>query len=263
MCPPLQQVLSSLPKKEERVVLCPLSPLQRRLYQILQDTSKSIATGNGGLAFRPLSLSNLQMQLRKVCNHPFLVLQEAFDYDSLEPYLISGCGKLVVLDRILARLKKLGRRCLIFSQFTAVLDFLETFVEMRYYSYLRLDGQTAPEDRPELLRQFNAPDSSTFLFLISTKAGGVGLNLQSADTVIIYDSDWNPQQDLQAQSRVHRIGQTNEVLVLRFVSEGLENGHQSVEGRIQDVADEKLKREARVIGKYHVHHVLSLLYVVT
>ena len=86
------------------------------------------------------------------------------------------------------------------------------------YAFLYILGTTKAEDRAEMLKRFNAPDSDYFLFLLSTRAGGLGLNLQSADTVVIFDSDWNPHQDLQAQDRAHRIGQTNEVRVLRLMT---------------------------------------------
>ena len=86
------------------------------------------------------------------------------------------------------------------------------------YKYLRLDGSTRADDRGEMLKKFNAPNSEYFIFILSTRAGGLGLNLQTADTVVIFDSDWNPHQDLQAQDRAHRIGQKNEVRVLRLLT---------------------------------------------
>jgi len=123
------------------------------------------------------------------------------------PLLIQSCGKLVVLDKILARFRLLGRRVLIFCQMKTALDYLEQYCEYRGYQCLRLDGDTAHAARAERIASFNAKDSPCFIFLLSTRAGGVGLNLQSADTVILYDSDWNPQADQQAQARAHRIGQ--------------------------------------------------------
>ena len=132
--------------------------------------------------------------------------------------LIQACGKLAMLDRLLLRLKKEGSRVLLFSQFTETLDVLEEYVNYRFgpieRAYLRLDGQTNRIIRELNIRQFNAPNSSVFVYLISTKAGGVGVNLATADSVVLYDSSWNPQADLQAQDRAHRIGQTKQVTIL-------------------------------------------------
>lgn len=129
---------------------------------------------------------------------------------------------------------------------TQIMNIMEDFLHLRGYRYLRLDGSTKADDRSELLKQFNAPDSPYFIFLLSTRAGGLGLNLQSADTVIIYDSDWNPHQDLQAQDRAHRIGQKNEVRILRLITSN------SVEERILERAQYKLDIDGKVIqaGKF-------------
>ena len=126
------------------------------------------------------------------------------------------------------------------------MNIMEDFLHLRGFRYLRLDGSTKADDRSELLKQFNAPDSTFFIFLLSTRAGGLGLNLQSADTVIIYDSDWNPHQDLQAQDRAHRIGQKNEVRILRLITSN------SVEERILERAQYKLDIDGKVIqaGKF-------------
>ena len=126
------------------------------------------------------------------------------------------------------------------------MNIMEDFLHLRGFRYLRLDGSTKADDRSELLKQFNAPDSPFFIFLLSTRAGGLGLNLQSADTVIIYDSDWNPHQDLQAQDRAHRIGQKNEVKILRLITTN------SVEERILERAQYKLDIDGKVIqaGKF-------------
>merc|ERR1719450_1725041 len=121
------------------------------------------------------------------------------------------------------------------------MTILEDFMAWRGYKYLRLDGTTKTEDRGEMLREFNQPDSEYFIFILSTRAGGLGLNLQTADTVIIFDSDWNPHQDLQAQDRAHRIGQKNEVRVLRLMVVN------SVEERILAAARYKLNMDEKVI----------------
>ena len=121
--------------------------------------------------------------------------------DPLGEHVVQNCGKLVLLDKLLVKLKARGHRVLIFSQMTALLDILEDFMRMRLYEYCRIDGNTSYDERDSLIETYNAPDSSKFVFLLSTRAGGLGINLQTADTVVLYDSDWNPQADLQAQDR--------------------------------------------------------------
>jgi hypothetical protein len=134
-----------------------------------------------------------------------------------------------------------------FSQMTQLMSIMEDYFVMRGFKYLRLDGGTKADDRGELLERFNAPDSPYFVFLLSTRAGGLGLNLQAADTVILFDSDWNPQVDLQAQDRAHRIGQTQEVRVFRLIS------HNSIEEKILERATFKLDMDAKIIqaGKFN------------
>lgn len=139
-----------------------------------------------------------------------------------------------MLDRILPKLKATNHRVLLFSTMTRLLDVMEEYLIWKGYQYLRLDGHTSGNDRGALIEQFNRPDSEAFLFLLSIRAGGVGINLQAADTVIIFDTDWNPQVDLQAQARAHRIGQKRDVLVLR-----LETVH-TVEEQVRASAEHKL-----------------------
>ena len=190
------------------------------------------------------------MQLRKICNHPFMFqhIEEAFA-DHLGhsekivqgPDLFRSSGKFELLDRILPKLKATNHRVLLFCQMTSAMTILEDYFNYRQFTYLRLDGTTKAEDRGQLLEMFNEKNSSYFIFLLSTRAGGLGLNLQSADTVVIFDSDWNPHQDLQAQDRAHRIGQKNEVRVLRLVTVN------SVEERILAAAKYKLNLDEKVI----------------
>ena len=148
--------------------------------------------------------------------------------------LVRSAGKFELLERILPKLKATGHRVLIFTQMTQAILIMEDYFNAYGYKYLRLDGSTKvklrhinilrnthifkADDRGELLKKFNAKGSEYDVFVLSTRAGGLGLNLQTADTVIIFDSDWNPHQDMQAQDRAHRIGQKNEVRVLRFVT---------------------------------------------
>lgn len=179
------------------------------------------------------------MQLRKCCNHPYLFVGE-YDIWRKEE-IIRASGKFELLDRLLPKLLKSGHRVLLFSQMTRLIDILEVYLRMHDFKYLRLDGSTKTEERGTLLKQFNAPDSPYFMFLLSTRAGGLGLNLQTADTVIIFDSDWNPQMDQQAEDRAHRIGQKKEVRVFVLVSVG------SIEEEILERAKQKMGIDAKVI----------------
>ncbi|GBG69087.1 hypothetical protein CBR_g3785 [Chara braunii] len=152
------------------------------------------------------------------------------------------CGKLALLDRLLVRLKEAKHKVLIFSQMTRMLDILDYYLDEKGHHPCRLDGQVRQEVRQQQIADFNSKPE-TFVFLLSTRAGGLGINLTAADTVIIYDSDWNPHQDMQAMDRCHRIGQTKPVHVYRLATS------QSVEGRMLAVAGNKLKLEKVVITK--------------
>lgn len=155
--------------------------------------------------------------------------------------IVRASGKFELLDRLLPKLQRAGHRVLLFSQMTRLMDILEIYLQLNHFKYLRLDGSTKTEERGLLLKNFNAPDSPFFMFLLSTRAGGLGLNLQTADTVIIFDSDWNPQMDQQAEDRAHRIGQKKEVCVFVLVSVG------SIEEVILDRAKQKMGIDAKVI----------------
>jgi SWI/SNF-related matrix-associated actin-dependent regulator of chromatin subfamily A protein 2/4 len=157
------------------------------------------------------NLNNKCMELRKVCNHPLLT------YPFLnhgKDFMIRSCGKLWNLDRILIKLHKAGHRVLLFSTMTKLLDIMEDYLQWRRLVYRRIDGTTSLEDRESAIVDFNRPGSDCFIFLLSIRAAGRGLNLQSADTVVIYDPDPNPQNEEQAVARAHRIGQTREVKVI-------------------------------------------------
>ncbi|KAJ1672579.1 hypothetical protein EV182_006899, partial [Spiromyces aspiralis] len=194
------------------------------------------------------ALKSRLMQLRKVCNHPYLLDFPLVDPNDPEsPYLIDehivrASGKLLVLDRLLPYLMANGHRILIFSQMTRVLDIIQFYFERRDWDFCRLEGSMPQEDRQENIRRFNS-DTKIKLFLLTTRAGGVGINLASADTVILFDSDWNPQMDLQAQDRAHRIGQTKPVIVYRLVMDS------TVEGKILERANAKRKLEKLVIHR--------------
>lgn len=262
-------VLHDLPTRTEVIIPCAMSALQATLYQRTRAGIKDFVDPTSG-AVRSLSLSFLLMRLRQVCNHPYL-LSETWLVDG---DFVRASGKFATLYRLLPKLQSAGHRMLIFSQFTTVLDLLEDLCGLLGMAFVRLDGRTKPGDRGEILAQFNAPQSPHSVFLLSTRAGGVGINLQTADTVILFDSDWNPQADLQAQSRAHRIGQKKDVWVFRLVSKGPsreslrgEGGggggknvpkpllcFKSVEEVMQERARQKLRTEAAVIGEGKFHH---------
>lgn len=231
-------VESQLPEKVEIVFRCEMSIWQRVLYRQMR-AKIGIAAGAGNVGFR--SFNNMVMQLKKVCNHPFLFYNEEELMSIPRDFLIRASGKFELLEHCLRKLKNTGHRVLIFSQMTAALDYLEYFLSIIGMKHLRLDGTTKADDRQDMLELFNAEESEYFCFLLSTRAGGLGLNLQSADTVIIFDSDWNPMMDLQAQDRAHRIGQTKEVRVFRLICAG------SVEVKILERANRKLQIDAQVI----------------
>lgn len=166
--------------------------------------SKLVASGAGSTKWR--SLMNLLMQLRKTCNHPYLFAGAEDDPDetSLEE-LVGASGKLRVLDRMLLKLHERDHRVVLFSQFSSMVDLLDDYCRLRGWPFVRLTGSTNRVQRMVNLQAFNAPSSKLFLFLMTTRAGGLGINLQSADTCILLDSDWNPQADLQcaASPRTH------------------------------------------------------------
>ena len=239
-----KDVEKDLPDKTEKVIKCKFSSLQARLYKQMVTHNKLVVSDGQGGKTGARGLSNMIMQLRKLCNHPFVfdeVENQMNPTNTSNDLLWRTAGKFELLDRILPKYQKTGHRVLMFFQMTAIMDIMEDYLRYRGIMYLRLDGTTKSDDRSDLLREFNAPDSPYFMFLLSTRAGGLGLNLQTADTVIIYDSDWNPHQDLQAQDRAHRIGQKNEVRILRLISSN------SVEEKILERAKFKLDMDGKVI----------------
>ncbi|KAJ1724300.1 chromatin remodeling complex Adenosinetriphosphatase [Coemansia erecta] len=232
---------SLLPKKEVNLYVG-LTPMQRTWYRRILERDIAAINGAVGKKEGKTRLLNIVMQLRKCCNHPYL-------FDGAEPgppyttdeHLVYNAGKMVVLDKLLKRLKEQGSRVLIFSQMSRVLDILEDYCQFREYKYCRLDGSTDHEDRVESIADFSRPDSDKFIFLLTTRAGGLGITLTAADTVCIFDSDWNPQADLQAMDRAHRIGQTKQVYVYRFITED------TVEEKVLERAMQKLRLDQLVI----------------
>lgn len=231
-------VLKNMPSKSEFIVRVELSPMQKKYYKyILTRNFEALNPKSGG---QQVSLLNVMMDLKKCCNHPYLFPAAAEEaplsiHGNYETQaLIKASGKLVLLSRMLKQLKEQGHRVLIFSQMTKMLDILEDYLEGEGYKYERIDGGITGSIRQEAIDRFNAPGAPQFVFLLSTRAGGLGINLATADTVIIYDSDWNPHNDIQAFSRAHRIGQANKVMIYRFVTRN------SVEERVTQVAKRKM-----------------------
>ncbi|XP_058203240.1 ISWI chromatin-remodeling complex ATPase CHR11 isoform X1 [Rhododendron vialii] len=231
-------VEKGLPPKKETILKVGMSQMQKQYYKALLQKDLEVVNAGG----ERKRLLNIAMQLRKCCNHPYL-------FQGAEPgppyttgdHLITNAGKMVLLDKLLPKLKERDSRVLIFSQMTRLLDILEDYLLFRGYLYCRIDGNTGGDDRDASIEAFNKPGSEKFVFLLSTRAGGLGINLATADVVIIYDSDWNPQVDLQAQDRAHRIGQTKEVQVFRFCTE------YTIEEKVIERAYKKLALDALVI----------------
>ncbi|XP_063414709.1 SWI/SNF-related matrix-associated actin-dependent regulator of chromatin subfamily A member 5-like [Mytilus trossulus] len=230
---------SLLPKKETYIYVG-LSALQREWYTKI--LLKDINIVNGCGENNKMRLLNILMQLRKCTNHAYL-------FEGAEPgppfttdlHLVDSCGKMSVLHKLLPKLQKEGHRVLLFCQMTRMMDILEDYMFWQGYEFCRLDGSTAHSERTEAINEFNKKDSTKFIFLLSTRAGGLGINLATADIVIFYDSDWNPQSDLQAMDRAHRIGQTKQVQIFRFITEN------TVEERIIERAEMKLRLDRIVI----------------
>uniref|UniRef100_A0A673LRK7 Chromodomain-helicase-DNA-binding protein 4-like n=1 Tax=Sinocyclocheilus rhinocerous TaxID=307959 RepID=A0A673LRK7_9TELE len=231
-------VFKHMPSKTELIVRVELSPMQKKYYKyILTRNFEALNTRGGG---NQVSLLNVVMDLKKCCNHPYLFPTAANEAPKIPNGMYDGSaltkasGKLMLLCKMLKKLKEGGHRVLIFSQMTKMLDLLEDFLENDGYKYERIDGGVTGGMRQEAIDRFNAPGAPQFVFLLSTRAGGLGINLATADTVIIYDSDWNPHNDIQAFSRAHRIGQNKKVMIYRFVTKA------SVEERITQVAKKKM-----------------------
>ncbi|KAK1805394.1 hypothetical protein P4O66_019709, partial [Electrophorus voltai] len=243
-------VFKHMPSKTELIVRVELSQMQKKYYKfILTRNFEALNTRGGG---NQVSLLNVVMDLKKCCNHPYLFPVAAMEAPKMPNGMYDGSaltkssGKLLLLQKMLRRLKEGGHRVLIFSQMTKMLDLLEDFLENEGYKYERIDGGITGAMRQEAIDRFNAPGAVQFVFLLSTRAGGLGINLATADTVIIYDSDWNPHNDIQAIgltcpatptqafSRAHRIGQNKKVMIYRFVTKA------SVEERITQVAKKKM-----------------------
>ena len=236
-----EDVEKSLPPKEETILEVTLTPIQKKYYKAIYERNTAFLFKGSKPSNAP-SLMNVMMELRKACNHPFLIrgaeerivedaiasvkdkAEEAGIEPSVEPMkifgeqLIKSSGKFVLLAKLLPKLYSGGHKVLIFSQMVKVLDLLEELLKWKKYRYERLDGSTNATSRVSAVDRFIRKACQRFVMLLSTRAGGLGLNLTAADTVIIFDSDWNPQNDLQAMARSHRIGQTRPVRVYRLLT---------------------------------------------
>uniref|UniRef100_A0A8C7LID9 SNF2 related chromatin remodeling ATPase with DExD box 1b n=1 Tax=Oncorhynchus kisutch TaxID=8019 RepID=A0A8C7LID9_ONCKI len=261
------EVLKQLPAKEEKVEFCAMSDQQQQLYNALMQKLKGSTNGE------KRELTNVMMQLRKMANHPLLGLtlnpvrsrptvkqtspalikedmevmtdfelhRLCLQYPSVQDYqlntdMLLDSGKLSLLTQILASLKNKGDRVVLFSQFTMMLDILEVFLKHLKHHYIRLDGSTPMSDRIVLIDQYNT-ELDIFVFLMSTKAGGLGINLTSANVVILHDIDCNPYNDKQAEDRCHRVGQTRTVKVIKLISKD------SIEDGMLRIGQKKLKLE--------------------
>ncbi|KAF8628912.1 hypothetical protein AX15_003691 [Amanita polypyramis BW_CC] len=240
-----RDVLTSLPTKSERILRVEMSALQTHFYKniLTKNFAGLVKSANGN---NNISLLNIAMELKKAANHPYLFDGAEVRTDNPEEILkglVMNSGKMVLLDKLLARLRQDGHRVLIFSQMVRMLDILSDYMTLRNYQHQRLDGMVSAEARKKSIAHFNAPSSPDFAFLLSTRAGGLGINLETADTVIIFDSDWNPQNDLQAMARAHRIGQKSHVNVYRFVSKD------TMEEDVLERAKKKMVLEYAIINQ--------------
>ncbi|KAJ5295935.1 hypothetical protein PENANT_c001G08716 [Penicillium antarcticum] len=221
------EVLPFLPPMVQIIIPISMSVVQKKLYKSILEKNplliKAICKRQSGPVPKKdrQNLNNILMQLRKCLCHPFVysedIEEQTYDVENSHKQLVEASGKLKLLSLMLPQLHQRGNRVLIFSQFLRNLDIVEDFLNGLGLKYCRLDGGMASRDKQKRIDDFNAPESPYFAFLLSTRSGGVGINLATADTVIIMDPDFNPKQDMQALSRAHRIGQKNTVLVFHLV----------------------------------------------
>lgn len=241
-----KDAMQNIPPKTERVVPVDLSTIQAEYYRAMLTKNYQVLR-NVGKGVPQQSMLNIVMQLRKVCNHPYLIQgtePESGTVEFLHDMRIKASAKLALLHTMLKILHKEGHRVLIFSQMTKLLDILEDYLNIEFgpKTFERVDGSVSIADRQMAIARFNQ-DKSRFVFLLSTRACGLGINLASADTVIIYDSDFNPHADIQAMNRAHRIGQSKRLLVYRLVVRA------SVEERILQLAKKKLMLDHLFVNK--------------
>ena len=261
-----EDVAKDIPAKEETVIDVELTSIQKQYYRAIFEHNHAFLNMGATRQTTP-KLMNIQMELRKVCNHPYLLdgvehremdrlyneFTEKGDFQGKaaeeqqhilnEHGYIMSSGKMVLLDKLLPKLRQEGHKILVFSQMVKMLDLISEYCEFRDFRYERLDGRVRGTERQKAIDRFER-EKDSFLFLLSTRAGGVGINLTAADICIIFDSDWNPQNDIQAQARCHRIGQTKDVRIYRLVTS------RSFEQEMFDRASKKLGLEQAVLGTF-------------
>ncbi|XP_031101578.1 CHD3-type chromatin-remodeling factor PICKLE [Ipomoea triloba] len=242
-----KDVMKELPPKKELILRVELSTMQKEYYKAILTRNYQILTRKGGAQ---ISLINVVMELRKLCCHPFMLEGvEPEDNKEFHKQLLESSGKLQLLDKMMVKLKEQGHRVLIYTQFQHMLDLLEDYCNFRKWQYERIDGKVGGAERQIRIDRFNAKNSSRFCFLLSTRAGGLGINLATADTVIIYDSDWNPHADLQAMARAHRLGQTSKVMIYRLILRG------TIEERMMQMTKKKMVLEHLVVGRLKAQNI--------
>jgi chromodomain-helicase-DNA-binding protein 7 len=250
------EVEQSIPPLQETIIDVELTNVQKTYYRAIYEKNRGFLCRGGS---NPV-LANMEIQLRKCCNHPYLIKgveqtvasDVSSDSDRMAR-LIECSGKMVLLDKLLPKLKADGKKVLIFSQFTQMLNILEEYLHFRAYRIERLDGSVRAMERQASIDRFNNLEQLRDVFLLSTRAGGLGINLTSAQVVIIFDSDWNPQNDVQATARAHRIGQTQEVQVYRLITA------RTYEAQMFARASKKLGLDQAVFNKDTKHEIESLL----
>lgn len=241
-----EEVLKTLPPKYELIVPVSMTTLQKEVYKQCLSGEIHETLAQATMAKRQKGLSSIFMNLRKVLNHPYLLDGVETSQPSLEETqrnMINASAKLKLLHQMLPKLIERGHRILIFSTMTRTLNVLEDYLDYEKIPYARIDGSTRERERVRQIDAFNAPDSKIKVFLLSTRAGGVGINLATADTVIIWDSDFNPYADFQAISRAHRIGQTKMVLIYRLMT------RLTVEEKVLQIAKKRIALEHVVVEK--------------
>ncbi|CAA6661665.1 unnamed protein product [Spirodela intermedia] len=246
-----KDVMKDLPPKKELILRVELSSKQKEYYKAILTRNYQILTRRSGAQRYLLSRVLLHldfscaMELRQLCCMIEGVEPEVEPEDVNEGLrqLLEFSGKMLLLDKMMVKLKEQGHRVLIYSQFQHMLDLLEDYLNYKKWSYERIDGKINGAERQIRIDRFNAKNSTRFCFLLSTRAGGLGINLATADTVIIYDSDWNPHADLQAMARAHRLGQTNKVMIFRLIT------RDTIEERMMQLTKKKMILEHLVVGR--------------
>lgn len=241
-----EEVLKTLPPKYELIVPVSMTPIQKEVYKqcLSREIYETLSLATGSKVQK--GLSSIFMNMRKLLNHPYLLdgVETAQPTpEETQSAMINACGKLILFHQMLPKLKAKGHRVLLFSTMTRTLDVLEDYMTYQNIKYCRLDGGCSERNRVRSIDAFNAPNSQIDVFLLSTRAGGVGINLASADTIIIWDSDFNPYADLQAISRAHRIGQNNMVLILRLMT------RLTVEEKVLQIGKRKMALEHLVVER--------------